>query len=111
MKNCIKLNCFTRKGIGVDTHSSSDDENEDVPELLRRSTDDGSYASSSSLESTTPSTRRKFSQEGDTKIEAERMTMYKCILSNIIDSESNYVEWLAVLLKVRRLFPLIHFIL
>lgn len=28
------------------------------------------------------------------------MTMYKCILSNIIDSETNYVEWLGVLLKV-----------
>lgn len=39
-------------------------------------------------------------QEGDKKIEAERMTMYKCILSNIIDSETNYVEWLGVLLKV-----------
>lgn len=39
-------------------------------------------------------------QEGDTKIEAERMTMYKCILSNIIESETNYVEWLGVLIKV-----------
>lgn len=89
-----------------------------MPEL-RRSTDEGSYASSSSLESTTPASRRKFSQvnfveiffkkcgsfkrilqESDTKVETEQSTMYKCILSNIIDSEANYVEWLNVMLQV-----------
>lgn len=35
-------------------------------------------------------------QDGDT--EPDRM--YRSIVSNIIDSETNYVEWLSVLLKV-----------
>lgn len=60
-----------RKRTGIDAHSSSDEEAEEVPELLRRSTDDGSYNSSSSLESTTPSTRRKFSQVYDDFIKAK----------------------------------------
>lgn len=123
INRAILILSLYRSRVGTDAHSSSDEETEEVPELLRRSTDEGSYASSSSLESTTPSTRRKFSQvqkhyqtkinlsldlcnhfrfqEGDTKVEAERMTMYKCILSNIIDSETNYVEWLGVLIKVK----------
>lgn len=75
--------------------SSSEDEQEDLPELSRQANDNSSYASSSSLESTTPSTRRKFSHGGES--ESERM--YRSILCNIIDSETNYVEWLSVLLK------------
>lgn len=39
-------------------------------------------------------------QESDVKVETEQSTMYKCILSNIIDSEANYVEWLNVMLQV-----------
>ncbi|XP_060535891.1 active breakpoint cluster region-related protein isoform X2 [Cylas formicarius] len=77
------------------SHSSSEDEQEDIAELRRHTNDNSSYASSSSLESTTPSTRRKFSHEGDN--ESDRM--YRSILCNIIDSETNYVEWLSVLLK------------
>lgn len=37
-------------------------------------------------------------QDGDIKNETDKM--YRSILSNITDSESNYVEWLSVLLKV-----------
>lgn len=93
--NYVNIEYFIKKRSGPDGHSSSDED--EVPEL-RRSTDDGSYASSSSLESTTPSTRRKFSQvESDAKSETERM--YLCMLSTIIDSEANYVDWLNVMLQ------------
>ncbi|KAJ8969153.1 hypothetical protein NQ314_001894 [Rhamnusium bicolor] len=78
------------------SHSSSEDEHEEIPDL-RRHNDNSSYASSSSLESMTPALKRKFSQDGDTKGYTDRM--YKSILCNIIDSESNYVDWLSVLLK------------
>ncbi|CAG9770578.1 unnamed protein product [Ceutorhynchus assimilis] len=76
-------------------HSSSEDEHEELPELTGQTNDNSSYASSSSLESTTPHSRRKFSQDG----ESEPDRMYRSIVSNIIDSETNYVEWLSVLLK------------
>ncbi|KAL1518040.1 hypothetical protein ABEB36_001726 [Hypothenemus hampei] len=76
-------------------HSSSDEEPEELPPLSRQTNDNSSYASSSSLESTTPNSRRKFSQEIDT--ESDRV--YRTIVNNIIDSETNYVEWLSVLLK------------
>ncbi|CAH0546403.1 unnamed protein product [Brassicogethes aeneus] len=79
-------------------HSSSDEEHEEVAELKKNNADNVSYASSSSLESMTPSTRRKFLNENDIK-EAERLSMYKSIIQNIIDSESNYVEWLNVLIR------------
>ncbi|KAF5278814.1 hypothetical protein FQR65_LT03501 [Abscondita terminalis] len=92
--NYVNIEYFIKKRSGPDGHSSSDED--EVPEM-RRSTDEGSYASSSSLESTTPSARRKFSQDGDSKSEVERM--YRCMLSNIIDSEANYVEWLNVMLQ------------
>ncbi|KAK5640428.1 hypothetical protein RI129_011239 [Pyrocoelia pectoralis] len=92
--NYVNIEYFIKKRSGPDGHSSSDED--EVPEL-RRSTDEGSYASSSSLESTTPSARRKFSHDGDSKGEVERM--YRCMLSNIIDSEANYVEWLNVMLQ------------
>lgn len=92
--NYVNIEYFIKKRSGPDGHSSSDED--EVPEL-RRSTDEGSYASSSSLESTTPSARRKFSHDGDAKGEAERM--YRCMLLNIIDSEANYVEWLNVMLQ------------
>ncbi|XP_018577820.1 active breakpoint cluster region-related protein [Anoplophora glabripennis] len=78
------------------SHSSSEDEHEEIAELVRHN-DNSSYASSSSLESMTPASRRKFSQDGDIKGDPDRM--YKSILCNIIDSESNYVDWLSVLLK------------
>ncbi|XP_056633946.1 active breakpoint cluster region-related protein [Diorhabda sublineata] len=78
-------------------HSSSEDEQEDITEL-RRQNDNSSYASSSSLESVTPASRRKFSHDGsDVKGETDRM--YKSIFYNITDSESNYVDWLSFLLK------------
>lgn len=38
-------------------------------------------------------------QETDAEICNEK-SMYKCILLNIISSESDYVEWLSVLIKV-----------
>ncbi|XP_018325417.1 active breakpoint cluster region-related protein [Agrilus planipennis] len=94
--NYVNIEYFIKKRNGTEDHSSSDEE--EVPELRR--SEDGSYASSSSLESSaTPSSSRKFKQEGDTKVEAERLTMYRCILSNIIESETNYVEWLNVMLQ------------
>ncbi|KAG1693757.1 Active breakpoint cluster region-related protein [Nymphon striatum] len=36
---------------------------------------------------------------GDDKLEAERLTMYKCILNSIIESETVYVECLTVMLQ------------
>ncbi|KAG5885216.1 hypothetical protein JTB14_012238 [Gonioctena quinquepunctata] len=78
-------------------HSSSEDEQDETPEL-RRHNDNSSYASSSSLESMTPASRRKFSQDSD-KGDTDRDRMYKSIFYNIADSESNYVNWLSVLLK------------
>lgn len=71
---------------------------------MRQGNDSGSYASSSSLESSTPATRRKFSQVSQTdseRGETERSQMYKSLVMNIIDSETNYVEWLYVLIVVR----------
>ncbi|XP_030760725.1 active breakpoint cluster region-related protein-like [Sitophilus oryzae] len=76
-------------------HSSSEDEHEEQVVLKKQTNDNSSYASSSSLESTTPASRRKFSHDGDTDSDK----MYRSILGNIIDSETNYVEWLSVLLK------------
>ncbi|XP_066156884.1 active breakpoint cluster region-related protein [Euwallacea fornicatus] len=78
---------------GDEDHSSSEDEQEEAPVLRRPTNDASSYASSSSLESSTPNTRRKFSHDGD----ADKM--YRSIVRNIIDSETHYVEWLNVLLK------------
>ncbi|XP_074032954.1 rho GTPase activating protein at 1A [Leptinotarsa decemlineata] len=79
------------------SHSSSEDEQDEITEL-RRHNDNSSYASSSSLESNTPASRRKFSQDSD-KGEFDRDRMYKSIFYNITESESNYVDWLSVLLK------------
>ncbi|CAH1155600.1 unnamed protein product [Phaedon cochleariae] len=78
------------------SHSSSEDEHEDITEL-RRNNDNSSYASSSSLESSTPAPRRKFSHESDVQGETDKM--YRSILYNITESESNYVDWLSFLLK------------
>ncbi|GJQ70902.1 EG:23E12.2 [Trypoxylus dichotomus] len=87
----------------TETHSSSDDE--DVPEL-RRNVDE--YNSSSSLDSSTPASKRKYSLGSnvsiDPKADEERSSMYKSILRNIIDSESNYVDWLNVLLQYMKAF-------
>lgn len=46
------------------SHSSSEDEHEEIPDLRvhNNNNDNSSYASSSSLESNTPASRRKFSQ-------------------------------------------------
>jgi hypothetical protein len=75
-------------------HSSSDEE---VAEIHHRGSN-GSYASSSSLESSTPFSKRKFPPETDLEVGNEN-SMYKCILLNIIGSETDYVEWLNVLIK------------
>lgn len=43
------------------SHSSSEDEHDEIPELrTNNNNDNSSYASSSSLESNTPALRRKF---------------------------------------------------
>lgn len=98
--NYVNIEYFIKCTKGNDNDpSSSDDEQELQAAPLSVNVDNSSYASSSSLESSTPSTRRKFSHEGDAKIEAERMTMYRCILLNTIDSETNYVEWLGIAIK------------
>lgn len=39
----------------------------------------------------------------DAEMKGDPDRMYKSILCNIIDSESNYVDWLSVLLKVSSL--------
>lgn len=82
-------------------HSSSDDEHEEVLELKKNTLDNISCASSSSFESNTPSSRRKFITEADVKTstEIEKSSMYRSIIYNIIDSETYYVEWLGVLMK------------
>nr|CAH7760412.1 unnamed protein product [Callosobruchus chinensis] len=94
--NYVNIEYFIQSAKKNGSHSSSEDEHDEIAEL-RRHNDNSSYASSSSLESMTPASRRKFSHEGDIKNEVDRM--YKSILSNITDSETNYVDWLSVLLK------------
>ncbi|ENN73158.1 hypothetical protein HUJ04_008948 [Dendroctonus ponderosae] len=93
--NYVNIEYFIQSKKLGNEHSSSEDEHEELPDLNRQQNDNSSYASSSSLESTTPSTKRKFSNEG--KIGPERM--YRSIICNIIDSETNYVEWLNVLIQ------------
>ena len=39
-------------------------------------------------------------QDVDSKAEAERMTMYRCIIASIIESETAYLECLNVMLQV-----------
>lgn len=39
-------------------------------------------------------------QDVDSKAEAERMTMYRCIILNIIESETVYVDFLNVMIQV-----------
>ncbi|KAI4471199.1 breakpoint cluster region protein bcr [Holotrichia oblita] len=99
--NYVNIEYFLLKKI--EAHSSSDDE--DVPEL-RRNIDE--YNSSSSLDSSTPASKRKYSLGSNVSIEPkadeERSSMYKSILLNIIDSESNYVDWLNVLLQYMKAF-------
>lgn len=92
--NYVNIEYFigSSKKNGED-HSSSEDEQEEVAALRRPATDASSYASSSSLESSTPNPKRKFSHEDDSD------KMYRNILRNIIDHETNYVEWLNVFLK------------
>ncbi|XP_017775840.1 PREDICTED: active breakpoint cluster region-related protein isoform X2 [Nicrophorus vespilloides] len=95
--NYVNIEYFIHKSNM--SHDSDEDEQmyqEDIP--LRRNNDNGSYASSSSLESSTPATRRKFSQISFTDSERGdgKSSMYKSLLINIIDSESTYVEWLFV---------------
>ncbi|KAK9882673.1 hypothetical protein WA026_022724 [Henosepilachna vigintioctopunctata] len=97
--NYVNIEYFIKCTKGNDNDPSSSEDEEEIAPLRANTADNGSYASSSSLESSTPSTRRKFSKEGDVKVEAERMTMYRCILLNIIDSETNYVEWLGIAIK------------
>nr|CAD7392837.1 unnamed protein product [Timema cristinae] len=89
--------------------SSVESEDEEVPPLLRtisvetEGADDLlsnlSYASSSSLESSTPSASRKTSSQEGNKAEAERITMYRCIIASIIESETVYLECLNVMLQ------------
>lgn len=99
--NYVNIEYIIKHQLGHD--SDGDDEDEDEPPL-RKNTDNLSYASSSSLESSTPASRRKFwhvaaAESSASGESGERSTMYKSILLNIIDSERNYVEWLNVLLQ------------
>lgn len=97
--NYVNIEYFILKNGG---HASEDEDEaftDGAP--MRQGNDSGSYASSSSLESSTPATRRKFSQVSQTdseRGETERSQMYKSLVMNIIDSETNYVEWLYVLI-------------
>ncbi|PSN30679.1 hypothetical protein C0J52_20850 [Blattella germanica] len=113
--------CRSQQRAGAEGRSSSmesEDETE-VPPLLRTismETDDASAGgsdvggatpffagSSSSLESTavtTPAPARKLpSQDVGSKAEAERITMYRCIIASIIESETAYLECLNIMLQ------------
>ncbi|XP_022919378.1 active breakpoint cluster region-related protein isoform X2 [Onthophagus taurus] len=107
--NYVNIEYFLLKKKHRTNHSDDEDsEDEEGPNQLRNERDDFQYNSSSSLESSTPASKRKFSQgsniSGESKQDEEKSSMYKSILSNIIDSESNYVEWLCVLLKYKKAF-------
>lgn len=110
--NYVNIDYFIMQRAGGATRSSSVESEDDseVPPLLRTisidtepsddllstgSFSEANYAttgSSSSLESSLTS------NTGD-KAEAERMTMYRCIISSIMESETLYVECLAVLVQ------------
>lgn len=110
--NYVNIDYFIMQRAGAATRSSSVESEDDgeVPPLMRTisidtepnddllstgSFSEANYAttgSSSSLESSLTSTT------GD-KAEAERMTMYRCIISSIMESETLYVECLAVLVQ------------
>lgn len=112
--NYVNIDYFIMQRAGGATRSSSVESEDDseVPPLLRTisidtepsddllstgSFSEANYAttgSSSSLESSLTSV----SNTGD-KAEAERMTMYRCIISSIMESETLYVECLAVLVQ------------
>ncbi|KDR23111.1 Breakpoint cluster region protein [Zootermopsis nevadensis] len=113
--NYVNIDYFIKHRAGAEGRSSSlesEDETE-VPPLLRTismETDDVSgggsetggaiscfAGSSSSLESAavaTPAPARKIH-----KAEAERITMYRCIIASIIESETAYLECLNVMLQ------------
>ncbi|EFA00987.1 active breakpoint cluster region-related protein [Tribolium castaneum] len=92
--NYVNIEYFIQASNQNDNeHSSSDEEGTE----MRHRGSNGSYASSSSLDSSTPHSRRKFQPEDlETATENSR---YKCILKNIISSEEEYVEWLSVSMK------------
>ncbi|XP_049791819.1 active breakpoint cluster region-related protein [Schistocerca nitens] len=104
--NYVNIDYFIKHHSATENRSSSvESEDEiDAPILMRtismdtEATDDVisniSYASSSSLES-----NKKASFQEANKAEAERMTMYRCIISSIIESETIYLECLNVMLQ------------
>ncbi|RZC39306.1 active breakpoint cluster region-related protein [Asbolus verrucosus] len=94
--NYVNIEYFIQAACQNDNgHSSSDEE----VSVIRHRGSNGSYASSSSLESSTPFSKRKF-RPVETDLEAgNENARYKCILFNIIGSETDYVEWLSVLIK------------
>lgn len=114
--NYVNIDYFMKHQTGAEGRSSSmesEDETE-IPPLLRTismETDDTSAegsipffaGSSSSLEFatvTTPAPCRKIQmQDVDSKAEAERMTMYRCIIASIIESETAYLECLNIMLQ------------
>nr|CAD7194195.1 unnamed protein product [Timema douglasi] len=108
--NYVNIDYFIKQRTSAETRTSSvESEDEEVPPLLRtisvetEGADDLlsnlSYASSSSLESSTPSASRKTSSQEGNKAEAERITMYRCIIASIIESETVYLECLNVMLQ------------
>nr|CAD7588751.1 unnamed protein product [Timema genevievae] len=108
--NYVNIDYFIKQRTGTETRTSSvESEDEEVPPLLRtisvetEGADDLlsnlSYASSSSLESSTPSASRRTSSQEGNKAEAERITMYRCIIASIIESETVYLECLNVMLQ------------
>ncbi|PNF19858.1 hypothetical protein B7P43_G12533 [Cryptotermes secundus] len=120
--NYVNIDYFIKQRAGAEGRSSSmesEDETE-VPPLLRTismETDDVSTGgsdvgggsvpffagSSTSLESAAVSTpapaRKVHAQDVGSKAEAERMTMYRCIIASIIESETAYLECLNVMLQ------------
>ncbi|GLH12881.1 Rho GTPase-activating protein 100F [Gryllus bimaculatus] len=113
--NYVNIDYFLKhQHTSGETRSSSvESEDEEVPPLLRTismetdPTDDvastfseATYASNSSLDSASHLSGRKSSlgQEAN-KAEAERITMYRCIIASIIESETIYLECLNVMLQ------------
>ena len=96
---------FFSKNGGHESEDEDENQTENAPDRLNMNNDNESYASSSSLELRTPISVRKFSQTSETDSERgdDKSQMYKSLVMNIIDSESNYVEWLHVLMVVSNL--------
>ncbi|KAJ0176553.1 hypothetical protein K1T71_007732 [Dendrolimus kikuchii] len=96
--NYVNIHYFIQQaGEGTEPSESGNDlaDSSDTPLLLR------TISSDTEASSTPPALRRLQNQESSTSnnAEAERLTMHRCIITSIIESESVYVECLYVMEK------------